>query len=239
MRIRSTLLLSLILFSFIAFPGYSAWADNGQESQKISVKEGENPSASKHPMVPAGKVLTARGTVKAIASDSSERKLKRRSEFYETDLLVTDAKSRAQIRFTDDTVMALKPNTEFEVANYTFDPSKPQEGKHVGRLIKGGFRALSGKIAGANPKNYRIETPVATIGIRGTNYSAVLTGKNLSVAVWQGAIRLSNEGGTMDLGDGFRMRYGQVLSRNEQPQGLVEPPPELEHDCSSYFKNAR
>lgn len=41
------------------------------------------------------------------------------------------------------------------------------------RLLKGGFRAVSGLIGKADPAEYRINTPVATIGIRGTDYWVV------------------------------------------------------------------
>lgn len=42
------------------------------------------------------------------------------------------------------------------------------------RLIKGGFRAVSGAIGKVNRDDYQIATPVATIGIRGTDYVAIL-----------------------------------------------------------------
>lgn len=42
------------------------------------------------------------------------------------------------------------------------------------RLVKGGFRSVSGLIGKLNREDYRVSTPVATIGIRGTSYSARL-----------------------------------------------------------------
>lgn len=42
------------------------------------------------------------------------------------------------------------------------------------RLLKGGFRAVSGLIGKVNRDDYRVSTPVATIGIRGTRYGARL-----------------------------------------------------------------
>ncbi|MFA5938607.1 MAG: hypothetical protein WC809_04555 [Sinimarinibacterium sp.] len=42
------------------------------------------------------------------------------------------------------------------------------------RLLKGGFRTVSGLIGKGNPDEYRINTPVATIGIRGTDYWVIL-----------------------------------------------------------------
>jgi hypothetical protein len=41
------------------------------------------------------------------------------------------------------------------------------------RLLKGGFRAVSGLIGKADQAEYRVNTPVATIGIRGTDYWVV------------------------------------------------------------------
>lgn len=38
------------------------------------------------------------------------------------------------------------------------------------RLLKGGFRAVSGLIGKIDREEYRVSTPVATIGIRGTDY---------------------------------------------------------------------
>ncbi|MFP5305877.1 MAG: hypothetical protein ACLGI7_08645, partial [Gammaproteobacteria bacterium] len=48
-------------------------------------------------------------------------------------------------------------------------PQPPQQ-QAVFRLLKGGFRAVSGLIGKADPEEYRVSTPVATIGIRGTDY---------------------------------------------------------------------
>jgi hypothetical protein len=42
------------------------------------------------------------------------------------------------------------------------------------RLLKGGFRAVSGLIGRVNHDDYEVATPVATIGIRGTDYIAVI-----------------------------------------------------------------
>lgn len=49
------------------------------------------------------------------------------------------------------------------------------------RLLKGGFRAVSGLVGKANRNEYRIATPVATIGIRGTDYLAILCDASCAV----------------------------------------------------------
>ncbi|MDP9140862.1 MAG: hypothetical protein M3O62_08745 [Pseudomonadota bacterium] len=53
-------------------------------------------------------------------------------------------------------------------------PSEPTAQRAFFRLLKGGFRAVSGLIGKADQAEYRVNTPVATIGIRGTDYWVVL-----------------------------------------------------------------
>lgn len=47
-------------------------------------------------------------------------------------------------------------------------------GRAFFRLLKGGFRAVTGLVARTDRSRYRVATPVATIGIRGTDYIVVL-----------------------------------------------------------------
>ena len=46
-------------------------------------------------------------------------------------------------------------------------------------LLKGGFRTVSGLIGKINHEDYSVATPVATIGIRGTDYLTVLCDRKL------------------------------------------------------------
>ena len=51
----------------------------------------------------------------------------------------------------------------------------PGPGSHAFfRLLKGGFRAVSGAIGHVNHDDYEVDSPVATIGIRGTDFTAVI-----------------------------------------------------------------
>jgi hypothetical protein len=57
--------------------------------------------------------------------------------------------------------------------------AEPEPGSHAFfRLLKGGFRAISGAIGKVQHDDYEVATPVAVIGIRGTDYLAVLCDAN-------------------------------------------------------------
>lgn len=169
----------------------------------------------------AGVVLVTTGSVKAISAEGSVRDLARRAPFYAGDRLVTAAGARAQVKFTDGAIVALKPNSELLIGSYTYEPQGVQAS--VMSLIKGGFRTVTGAIGRSNKADYKVTTPVATIGIRGTLYDAnFVPEEGLALAVWDGGISACNAGGCLDLGTGADFRYGFV-SLSGKREGRNEP----------------
>lgn len=186
---------------------------------------------------PAGHVLAASGEVHAESAEG-RRTLKRRSEFFAGDTLVTAAGASAQLRFQDGALVALQPDTRFRVDAYRFDTAAPAQGEAVSTLIKGGFRTITGVIGKQDPAAYRVETPVATIGVRGTNYEAVLA-DGLVVAAWQGQIVVSNEQGALVLGEGANFNFAQIGNRTVAPRGQLAPPPGLQGELPAPPPEAR
>jgi hypothetical protein len=140
-----------------------------------------------------GSVILSMGQNIAVATDGSERVLKRQSEVYANDLLKTGQKGRLQLRFSDGSRLALKPSTEFRIAEYSFDEKQPEEGKAIFQLLKGGMRTISGQIGKSQRENYRLETTVATIGIRGTHYGVEYTDEGLYCETIEGAIEVTTK----------------------------------------------
>lgn len=66
------------------------------------------------------------------------------------------------------------PTAAAPVQVTTVTPETDETSRAFFRLLKGGFRSVSGLIGKANHDDYRVSTPVATIGIRGTQYGARL-----------------------------------------------------------------
>jgi len=85
----------------------------------------------------------------------------------EGDVVSTGNHSFAVFTLTDGTKMTLRPNSVFAIEHFS-----EAQTSAVLKLFKGGFRALTGLIAKTNPKAYLVETPLATIGIRGTKFDA-------------------------------------------------------------------
>lgn len=115
-----------------------------------------------------GSVMQLTGTLSAQRGTET-RILSMNSEVQRGDTLSTQRASYAQIRFTDGSIATLRPNTTMRVEEYQFNQSAPQADGLVMRLLKGGLRTVTGLIGKrGNQDAYKIETAVATIGIRGS-----------------------------------------------------------------------
>lgn len=119
----------------------------------------------------AASVILSVGKNSAQLPEQEERLLKRKSPVFQHDLVTTGSQGRLQLRFTDNSRVSLRPDTLFKVDEYQFDKSDPAKGQSVYRLLKGGLRTITGAISDADVDNYQVQTPIATIGVRGTHYS--------------------------------------------------------------------
>jgi len=137
---------------------------------------------------PVGKVVWVNGGFHAVSPTKEDRKLQKSSIIYLHDTLVTEAGAQAQIVFTDNTMMTFKPETEFYIQQYQFNPNSKKQsvGKYVMKLIEGGFRTITGLIAKKNPPDYQVNTPVATIGVRGTDYVVYYRKGDLYIGYYEG-----------------------------------------------------
>jgi hypothetical protein len=151
--------------------------------------------------IPAGKVDFAAGKVSATGPDGAARDLVKGAEINQGDSIAT-GDGRVQIRFTDGAYMSLQPNTVFKVENYNFAGKADGSEKGVFNLITGGLRTISGLIGKGKRENYELRTKTATIGIRGTAYSAQQTEDTLVVSVGEGRISITSQGGNLVIGSG-------------------------------------
>ncbi len=125
----------------------------------------------------AGRVDFAIGDVQAVGTDGSRRALARGSSILSGDTIITTARGRAHIRFSDGAYVSLKPNTNFRIDEYQYKQNASGENKSFFSLLRGGLRTLTGLIGRKNKNAYRMKAAAVTVGIRGTHYDlAVGTG---------------------------------------------------------------
>lgn len=91
------------------------------------------------------------------------------SEVLTGDRLVTGANGSVGLTTSDNTRLALGPNSHLVLDNYAYNQAT-QQGNIAVRFLKGSFAVITGLIAKLTPQNMKVTTPTATIGIRGTEF---------------------------------------------------------------------
>jgi len=116
------------------------------------------------------RVVEIKGEVSAINrsnKDAKERILSLGKPLYNTDSIHSKKDSWALLVFPDGEKLTLQPDSEMEIKQYNYQVSGKKD-QILLLLAAGGVRALSGNIGKNDHDAFALETPVATIGIRGT-----------------------------------------------------------------------
>jgi hypothetical protein len=163
-----------------------------------------------------GTVVQSQGNVTARPPQGVSRALPRNSEVAEGELIETRADSYVRIHFRDNTEITLRPNTRMSIATYKYVEATPKEDNIFFNLLKGGLRAATGAISRRNPQAYRMDGVAATIGIRGTNYGALVCQNDCSGL-------LQADGKPLVNGLHVDVHEGSVLVSNDVGQTVLSP----------------
>ena len=87
---------------------------------------------------------------------------------------VRTTRGKAGITFADNTQVQVNENSRLVIDDFVYDPKKPQAGKLALNMASGTVRYASGAIAKNDPSKVSINTPTATIAVRGTDFTATV-----------------------------------------------------------------
>lgn len=146
-------------------------------------------------MTGAANAATAAGTVILAAGESwrqaeaGPEPLQRQAQVFVGDHLIT-ADGSMTLRMQDNAIVNLQPHSEMIIHAY-----RPATGGQAAairfELKQGTLRTRTGRIGEDAHHRYRLDTPFAALGIRGTDYTVNLQRDELGVYVHTGAIRLA------------------------------------------------
>ena len=122
---------------------------------------------------PIAQIVDTAGAVSILHPNGKQALADTRSPLDEGDMVVTETNSTAVLAFIDGNKVALRPNTRFQVARYRYELERPEVDNILFRLVKGGLRTITGLVGKrGNRDAYQLRAATATIGIRGTEYTA-------------------------------------------------------------------
>jgi len=117
----------------------------------------------------AGNVLRVTGRATVTTPQGKISRVKKGTMLRSSDIVSTSARSYVRLKMEDSSYIMVRPDSRMKIDDFKFNRKKPAKSRSFFSLLKGGFRAITGLIE--NKKKYRYRTAVATIGIRGTDFS--------------------------------------------------------------------
>lgn len=192
-------------------------------------------------MAGIGTVSDNKGTACEIQRAKNKLPGHKGSSIESMDTYVTGACS-SNITFKDDTKLKITENSRLVIDDFVYDPKQSDAGKLAVKVGMGTVRYASGQIAKNNPQRVAINTPTATVAVRGTDFTMTVdeTGESLVVLVPSckdekdikqyeleenrcrvGSITVSTQAGSVTLDKAFEATYVASATMAPTPPAIM------------------
>jgi hypothetical protein len=152
--------------------------------------------------VGVGEVIFLAGGA-TVTRDGETLVLERGQAIHVGDRLVTSQDAYVHVRFVDGGLISLRPGSRVLVDTYRFDADAPGANRVRITLEEGVLRSATGKAGQVNKQGFRVNTPIAAIGIRGTDFVVFADSTLSRLAVNQGGVVMAPFDGGDCLASGF------------------------------------
>ena len=131
--------------------------------------------------------------------------------------LLTGERTRAEVRLLDGSRLFLGDNSEIVVDEFVYGPGRRSRGALT--LLKGAIRMVSGRINKSSDGSFALNTPIATIGIRGTDFWGLQQPGKLTLAlIDNGQLNVATEKGDFVLTEPLT---AVIIERGKAPGPIV------------------
>ena len=222
-----------------SFHPYSDKLINGTRLKLVDIKRIQQKEVISKQKV--GYVVRQEGRASVKDLNGNTQGLEVNSQIYEGDRVTTGVAANLHILMDDGAEIFLKGDSVIKISEYVITSGFDNNSSSVLDLIRGGLRKLTGAIGGSALSNYKMQTGLATIGIRGTEYVLKLCKQDdcsqtvsrndpdakLHAVVLDGIITLTNDEETqilMAIGE-YGTASGDLLAVQDEvpvPEGMLD-----------------
>jgi hypothetical protein len=118
---------------------------------------------------PIGAITHLSGPLLATKADGSSRVLATNSTVEQGDTLTTQKNGYAQIKFSDDSLLILQPDTVLTIDRFSYEADKPDADHIALTLTQGGVRSTAGLIGKRSQDRVTLTTPAGTVNLQGAS----------------------------------------------------------------------
>lgn len=141
-----------------------------------------------------GEVMFVSGRADRVKPDGAANPVAKGMQLLEGDLIRTQQDSHVYVRLRDGGLLVVRPASELHVDLWRFDAAQPQDSQIKYTLDSGVARHVSGKAAKAAREKFRFNTPMAAIGVRGTDFTVLADPGVTRVSVQSGGVVVNSFG---------------------------------------------
>ena len=123
-----------------------------------------------------------------LERDNDRERIEAGSKVHVGDRVLTEAGGHVHVRFVDNALVSVRPSSTLDVVRYDYDAAKPENSAVKFELSEGVARAISGDAAKSARQRFRMNTPIAAIGVRGTDFVVSANSRSTRALVNEGAI---------------------------------------------------
>ena len=158
-----------------------------------TVAVAQDAAQAQHPLTivesqhPVGEVSLVLGKA-WLVSGNGRKAVAPGTEIRATDRILTEANGHVHIRFVDHALVSVRPDSRLEIVQYDYNADKPEQSTIKLNLEEGITRSISGHGASSARDRFRLNTPIAAIGVRGTDFVVSATPRAVRALVNEGVI---------------------------------------------------
>lgn len=141
-----------------------------------------------------GEVMFVSGQAQRIPAGGAPGPVAKGMQLLEGDRIKTQADSHVYVRLRDGGLLVVRPASELNVDLWRFDPAQPRASRIRYTLDNGVARHVSGEAAKAAREGFRFNTPMAAIGVRGTDFTVLADPGVTRVSVQSGGVVVNSLG---------------------------------------------
>lgn len=140
-----------------------------------------------------GQVSLLVGQARAVSADGRWRVLERGATVHVGDRIETQAGGHVHLQFVDGARMSVRPSSRLLIEDYSApDAARPGSGAIRFQLEEGVVRSITGRWGESARERFRLNTPLAAIGVKGTDFAVRSLEDRTAASVYTGAIVVSH-----------------------------------------------
>ena len=162
-----------------------------------------------------GKVDRVQGKAQGTV-DGATSTLAAQASVFAGEAIATGADARLALTFDDGTTLTLGENASLTLDDFVFRPAGETR---LRVAVVGAFRFVSGKLGASATRDAEVSTPVATIGVRGTDFWGGPINGTFGVVVLEGTVTVTTRAGVTTLRTALQ---GTDIAGADAPPGEVK-----------------